>query len=98
MGIGRPGQPSEKCFQCVELEELVDRPTVAPCLVPQVEVRTSRDGCPSWRAHNRTSSARRSAGSARGKFRASSIKRTGLRPGRPIQRRSASHATSEPSR
>ena len=67
------GQASEERLEDVELQEFVDRAAIAASLGPQVEVGLTRPGGPSRSGHKRTSSAWRSAGSARGNSRASSI-------------------------
>lgn len=94
-GLGQPGQ---EALQDVELEQLVHGPPIRVRLVAQIVICA-----PCWRrtrrrAHSRTSSALRSAGSAPRKLCASSINWAGLLPGRWSQRRSASQAMSLPSR
>jgi hypothetical protein len=66
IGKSRLSEASKEAFQGVQLQELVDRAAVASGLVPEIEVCATGLACPGGSRHSRTSSARRSAGSARG--------------------------------
>lgn len=94
----RARQAIEKAFKDVELNQFVRWSSGLPRLALEVEIPSAGLGLLGRSNHSTISRAWRIALSASRKDRAISISAAGLAPFRRSQRRSASHATSAPSR
>lgn len=90
------GQPRQKAFQDVQVQQFLRGPVLAACLVLQIQVGAPCLIGSRGSRHSMTSRAARSGGCARGQASAIASRWAGWEPGWRSHRRSASIARSVP--